>query len=350
MTDPSGDRSDERAGTGESAHDPIGNLIQLAGRRTSLPDAAAARVKSHVRAHWRREVSRRRRLPLALAAAAAMLLIVVAARLWLLPPAAPVASPPAPAHVATVSGAAWRSPASGLSRIPAVVLRAGEPLAMGDELSTEEGARAALRAASGHSIRLDGRSRIRIQSVRRIELISGAVYLDSGGAAAGASLEVVTTYGVVQEVGTQFEVRLHGSGLRVRVREGSVRLHAAGGELEVAAGSQADLDLQGALRRQAMPAFGAEWAWMEGIAPMMDLKGRTLREFLEWASRERGLRLGFQERAAAEEASRITLSGSIQGLTIEEALAAVLPTCRMSHRVEDDMLVLEAYRDAGGGV
>ena len=67
-----------------------------------------------------------------------------------------------------------------------------------------------------------------LTSSERLVLIVGTMYFDSGaatGAATGAgTLEVVTSHGLVREIGTQFEVMSTSAALRVRVREGSVEI------------------------------------------------------------------------------------------------------------------------------
>ena len=59
-------------------------------------------------------------------------------------------------------------------------------------------------------------------------------------------------------------------------------------------------------------------------------------------ARERGLRLVFANAELARSANDITLSGKLEGVTVEEALDVVLPTCRMSHRIADGLLMIDA--------
>jgi hypothetical protein len=51
-----------------------------------------------------------------------------------------------------------------------------------------------------------------------------------------------------------------------------------------------------------------------------------LREFLSWAARESGRTVTFDTQATEQAASTIKLRGSIEGLDIDTALAAVLST------------------------
>ena len=97
----------------------------------------------------------------------------------------------------------------------------------GAAIRTDTQSRAALTLAQGQSLRLDMDTQVLFESESRVRLERGSVYLDSGkrlDAKRAAGVEVVTPFGTLRDVGTQFEVSLINSGLRVRVREGEVAL------------------------------------------------------------------------------------------------------------------------------
>jgi hypothetical protein len=75
---------------------------------------------------------------------------------------------------------------------------------------------------------------------------------------------------------------------------------------------------------------------------MLDLEDETALAFLEWAARERGWTLAFADEHVARSAGEIVLGGTLDRLTLEEALDAVLPTCQMEYRVEQGVLVVSA--------
>ncbi|MFQ5845522.1 MAG: hypothetical protein ACE5JG_11105, partial [Planctomycetota bacterium] len=84
----------------------------------------------------------------------------------------------------------------------------------------------------------------------------------------------------------------------------------------------------------------------ERIAPHYDLADRSLQAFLRWVSRERGWKLRFPDASVEASASSILLSGSLGKLTLDEALEAVLPTCRMTYRVQHGVLIVDPLPDA----
>ncbi len=95
-----------------------------------------------------------------------------------------------------VEGAWSRTSAAG--RLTAS--RSGDELLVGAELTTEVGGRLAMRLESGHSVRLDTASAIRIAGPGELASIRGAVYVDSGapGRSAGA-IRIQTPHGAIRD-------------------------------------------------------------------------------------------------------------------------------------------------------
>ena len=317
--------------------DALDRLLRRSGRRPPVPLERARRVEAAVAAHWRWQVRRRRFARAAWVAAALVFLAVGTA--GLLPRRAPerVAGPAASVDV--IVAGAW-STAAGSPR----AVRPGDTIAPGASVATEDTGGAALRLRSGHSVRLDAATTVRVVSDRAIALADGAVYVDSrspSGIAAGP-LEVRTRWGTVRDLGTQFEVRVLEDALRLRVREGSVELRAPRRTVIARAGEEVQVGRDGTLTRRTAPPHDPGWAWAASIAPLLDLQGRSVAEFVAWVGREQGRRVAYADDEVARTAARTVLSGSIDGMTLDEALDSVLPTCRMTHRVRGDVLLVEA--------
>lgn len=219
----------------------------------------------------------------------------------------------------------------------------------GASIVTEGKGAIAITMGSGHSVRLDTATRVRVLTGSLLELEEGAVYVDSGGRAGadGGSLGIRTSLGMVRDIGTQYLVRSSDEGIRIRVREGTVLVNGGNaGNLPVTAGSELAVDEGGSSSFSEAPIYGTAWDWAERTAPMMDLEGKSLRTFLDWFSRERGYRLSYADPETERAASTIVLSGSILGLTLHEALDAVLPTCGMTSRlVEGDLMIAPSRQD-----
>jgi hypothetical protein len=81
--------------------------------------------------------------------------------------------------------------------------------------------------------------------------------------------------------------------------------------------------------------FGEEWEWVGRLPSPFDLSAHTLMEFLAWVSRETGYTVAFQSEALATRVTQMTVQGSIDGLTPEEALEAVLPATGLEYSLRD---------------
>jgi hypothetical protein len=318
--------------------DPIARLVRLAGARPAVPAERAARAEAAVRAAWQASVSaRRRRLAGAWAgglALAAMLALAVGLA-WRQPTAPAVA--PLAGTVERLVGAVELRASPG----PAQPLLAGSRLVAGGTVATAADGRVAVRLASGASLRLDVDSRLTFASPTRLLLHSGAVYVDSQ---VGDAVAVETPWGTVEERGTQFEVRLASDAVRVRVREGGIHLTGERGAWDAARGDELVLTAAGALSRQSVPFHGDAWSWVQAIAPAFHLEDRTLGDFLAWFRRETGRAVVWTDPAEQRRSLAIVLHGSVDGLTPEQALAAVLPTCGLAHRLEGGAVTLFANR------
>jgi ferric-dicitrate binding protein FerR (iron transport regulator) len=323
-----------------SEADPVARLVRLAGARPPVPAERAARVEARVRESWQAGVASRRRVRwvswgVGLAAAAALVLALGAG--WRL-----ASRPPAPqllvATVERVSGAVTVAGPAG----EAAPLVAKAQVFVGVPLATGPDGRAALRLPNGPSLRLDVGTRARFTGASTLRLDDGAVYVDSQG---GRPVLVETPWGQVTELGTQFEVRVGSGGVRVRVREGSVELAgngtSEGRAWEAAAGAQLTLATDGRLSRATVSPHGEAWAWVQEIAPSFELEGRTLGDFLAWVGRESGWRVALADPSRAAAGSAV-LHGSIEGLSPEQALAAVLPTCGLANRRDGETVVVFA--------
>ena len=334
--------------------DQVMAVLRLAGRRVPPPEDCARRVHTAVHAQWRRTVRARRLrraamwtgLATAAAGAAWMALDLRPPLTRQAPRALPPVASPALAKVERLAGRVRRAGAVPDAR----PLVAGAEIAAGAVLESGSEGRAALRLQGGSSLRIDSDTRVRLMSAAELVLEQGAVYVDGEPGRQPAGLTVRTRFGSVRERGTQFEVRLAPKALRVRVREGRIVLdHGAGAE-EGSPGEELRLE-DGRVFRRQVPTHGSEWSWVEQIAPAFELEGESLGRFLSWVSRETGRPLRLAGGDAGQGDARCRLHGSIAGLTPQEALAAVLPTCGRTHWYSRGAIVVgrRAAGEAVGG-
>ncbi len=317
----------------------VERVLRAAGPRYRPPEDVEHKAREHLRSQWRSIVAekrtrRQRRMGFALAAG----LLVAALGVWL---AGPLVTGPGEA-VATIALASGeiRAKSGWLGGWRAI--GNGETVMAGETLMTGPGGRVAVTLPDGVSARLDRGTRITLASDERVLIESGALYVDAGRAASGpARLEVVTPTGTLRHVGTQYEVRLLGSQVRVRVREGQVEWSSgAGVTASGAAGEQLSIEADGVVQRDATPRFGESWDWVAAATPGIDIEGHSLADILAWASRELGCDVVFASADIQNEAAVIIVHGSITGLTPMQALNAVLATTRLQAVVDDGRIVI----------
>jgi ferric-dicitrate binding protein FerR (iron transport regulator) len=317
----------------------VERVLRAAGPRGRPPEDVELKAREYLRNEWHSVVAeqrtrRQRRMSIALAAG----LAVAAIGAWL---AGPLVTGPgeAIATIALASGeihaktgwlGSWRA------------IGNGESVAAGEALMTGTAGGVAVALPGGVSARLDRDTRITLASAERVLIESGALYVDAGRAPEGsARLEVVTPTGSLRHVGTQYEVRLLGSQVRVRVREGHVEWsNGTGAAASGAAGEQLTIEPGGFVQRDATPNFGESWDWVAATTPGIDIDGQPLADILAWAGRELGREIVFATADIETESTRIVVHGSIAGLTPMQALDAVLATTRFQAVVDNGRIVI----------
>ena len=320
-------------------------LLRIAGARRAVPVDRAARVRAAVHAEWRaatkRRVDQSRVLATAAFLAAAATVVFAVGRLVILEqPAAPI---PLVALVATIDQL------EGLPRrlldpdsVTDSAIRLGDSIRVGEWIVTDERARVGLRFRDGTSVRLDALSRARLLSAGMIELVAGAVYVDTERES--GRFEVRTSLATARDVGTQFEVRLVDEGLRLRVRSGLVELTDGGRRVSGSGGTEVMFSEGGAVSRPFAP-HGSDWEWTTRISPVVEIEGLALATFLDRLAREQGWTLRYQDPALAKQASQIVLHGSVKGLRPQDALDVAIATSGLHHRLERGELSVWADSD-----
>jgi ferric-dicitrate binding protein FerR (iron transport regulator) len=240
----------------------------------------------------------------------------------------------------------WRqtpAPETIVARVSAVtgplrVLRgaAASPMASGDAVRTRDvsatptGVVAAFRLDGGGEVRQNESTSLRWTSARRLELEDGHIYVDSGDAA--GAIEIGTPAGVVRDIGTRFDVRVRAGEVRVRVRDGLVRLESTAGTRDANAGQEL-LAARGDIEMRSVPPFGDDWDWILRAATFR-LDGATLSTFVAWVEAETGRRVEFSPPTLRSEMAPTVLHGSISGLAMADALDTVLTAAGLTHRVD----------------
>jgi ferric-dicitrate binding protein FerR (iron transport regulator) len=297
-----------------------------------LDSQALERIRVVVESEWRTSTALQRRSRAvrrwAWASLAAAVLVIAVTTAWF----AKFAGEPA------VFGSISRADGNGID----MRFHAGDPLRTGDTVKAH-GPMLVLPAAGG-SLRIAADSTVRIASAAEIRLERGKVYIDLPPAPDRlARLNVWTHAGLIEHVGTGFEVLSDDTGVRIRVREGRIRLRstaAAGNAKAILADAGTELLAVsgGAIVQRPVATYGPDWSWVASLAPAYEIEGQPLLDFLQWVSRELGRRLEFGDAHAHDIAARTILHGSIHDHEPLDALANVLATTSLRYEVLGDAI------------
>lgn len=250
------------------------------------------------------------------------------------------------ARVESLDGAIEGRGSDWLSR--SVTLSEGAQVSANESLTVAEGAGVLLRVSPDLTVRLAAGTRARFTAVDQIELSQGQAFIDATPGAR-APLNVVTPFGTVTHLGTQYLVRLGNAEVEVAVREGRAQLRtdrttavAEAGHwlLHRGAGSE---PLSGELA-----AADSRFAWIGTLPSEFRLEGATLAGFLVWFQRETGLTPIYSAGVDPGNLAQVQLKGSIDNLEPLEALSYVLATADLAWHREGAKVVIEKSQ-AGTG-
>lgn len=227
-------------------------------------------------------------------------------------------------------------PAEGSQLAPA---ETDGPIQTGDTLRTTENGRAALRMQDDLSLRVNVDSELVFASPDEIELLAGTVYVDTGGNGSNDMLQIQTVIGDIEHIGTQYEVQLSESALRVRVREGSIAYTGTSNTVTGSAGEQLDFDTGGLASRSQIAANAPEWQWIAELATLPAADEYLAGEVLSWIARELGLELDYSDPAFEQDLVTDTIIG-LEGFNPTEALSAIERTSGITAQVSGNRLLV----------
>ncbi len=307
--------------------DEIGRLIAAAGPRPEPATEVEASVRSAVERAWHDSVAQRSaRRRMRVLALAASLVAVTGGALWFT----------LRQHAGTVPADATLLAVRGNVTVSAphdpALIAAGSRLPLGTTVGTAHNG-FVLMTVADESMRVGPGSRLRIGSGGHVRLTAGRIYVETSDSRESAPpLIVVTRFGRVSHLGTQFQVVVDPQGMAVSVRSGHVRVRDASGLTQrLVSGQGVDVQSGGRVRRLSVSPYGPDWAWANSLVPDLPIDGRPLSDFLRWYTREMGLKLILLGPGTAVAVQHTVLSGSIAGMTPNQALDAVMASTRFEY-------------------
>jgi ferric-dicitrate binding protein FerR (iron transport regulator) len=220
-------------------------------------------------------------------------------------------------------------------------LHVGDVLRAGDTLTAH--GPALLSLPGGGTLRIAADSVVDVTSANEIRLSLGMIYVDLPPApAVSGPLRVSTRAGMIEHLGTEFEVLNNERDVRVRVREGRIRLRGISRDVVADAGTELLATPAGDVLQRPVATYGRDWLWIAAVAPDYEIEGQPLLNFLQWVSRELGRRLEFADPQTRQIAARTILHGNIRGREPLDALANVLSTTTLGYELRGDTIRVQS--------
>ena len=218
----------------------------------------------------------------------------------------------------------------------------GTSVYAGEIIATGSGEGVSLLLARSESLRVDENTQLRVDAADRFTLLAGRIYADTGQFVyRDGGLKVDTAFGLVTDVGTQFSVATTEQSLDVAVREGRVDVKNKSDSYTARMGERLTLVQGEGAAIAELDTHSAYWGWIVELTPAFDMTNKSLLDFLKWAARETGRDLQFESDESRMFAMRTDVHGSVEGLTPDEALEAILATTTVRYQITDDRIVIK---------
>ena len=316
----------------------IAEILQKVGPRVEPPADLMAEVKANVKQAWRQEVEehqqreqQRKGYKQWMGIAAGLVMLVGVATFF-----------STPAEVAAIGEVT--------QRVANIEFRTEETewrqltdtaIVPGMEIRSKAASYVAITLNSGMQLRLDQNSQVALKDIDNLFLETGGVYAASDG---HANIEITTAFGSAKDIGTRFEVRKNPDAWRVQVREGKVKVQDTSNDILAVAGERVIIAQNQQVKTETVRADDSSWHWTQKVVTPFKIEGASLSEYLAWWSSETGQSFGFKNQASALAAEETILHGSIEGLSPDDSLEALLPSTHfvVVDRIEDQVIFDQA--------
>ena len=316
-------------------------LLREAGERIQPTPEMSQSVYGAVHSEWQSVVAqrtRRKRLT-QWSMAAGVAAIAVGALLFFRFSAAPLLAPGPMASIVKIQSSAGKgnfqiSANDGKTWRDTV---AGEMLTSGNVVRTDSTTRVAVDFGGGRSVRMNAGTRVELLAANEVRLDHGSIYVDAA-ASHHTPLTIQTVFGIVEHLGTQYQVQVTPDRMTISVREGRVAVAVRSNTSQIAANERGVYAEHGEIAREPIGSHDPIWLWAMQAAPTFNIDNQTLTSFLDWVARETGRRVIYASPEARAKAEQLILRGSVDGMNPAQALAAVLATTQFAYSESDTVI------------
>lgn len=199
-------------------------------------------------------------------------------------------------------------------------------LYQGDTFNTADNSQANIALNNTATITLDENTALTLLD-HGIQLHAGRVYIDAS--AQNTSVTVVTPFGEITDIGTQYEVRVTQQALHITMREGTAKITTPTQVIYASTsadlGDSLTLDHTGNPQTQHVAKSDEYWQWTLNTEADFNLYDASAHELLQWASRMTGKKVIYASEALAQQTKlRHFGVGRISSKNISQELPAIL--------------------------
>ena len=316
----------------------LDQLIRNAGPKPVISEDCIARVECSVKAVWLEDLKKRKRrifLRNALYSISACFVLVVASLNFMQSDSDIRAM--MVAHVDVVKGNVTLGTEQRAAKIKEKSL-----IYTGQVISTDDQSGISLVLEGGQSLRLSEYTQMLVVSDNEFTLLKGRFYYDSGPDKKTQPIRVNTEYGVVSDIGTQFEVFFTPESMSIKVREGEVVFEEVSQKETRHVFSEQGLRVsqEGEVNIHYIASDSVEWKWTQELVRFADLEGYSLDQYLRKLVRDNGWVLSYNTQELENHSISSALHGSVDGMNTKEILFSLTEINDMNYEIKDQVLFI----------
>lgn len=334
--------SNSLLGKGQADEAQIEQLIRLGGKRDDIDPACRERVRQHLLNVWSQQHDTSTDQPDTSTFADRKKITLGKKNLWQKPWALAAGILSLCLAVFFVGNThnnklvATITKAEGNSYSQDELLRIGNPIYAGQEINTAD-VMLELKWQDEGILKFDQQTRVQFIDRNEIRLLRGAIYFDSNHK---SNVRILTSQGIISDIGTQFETRSEADDLSIYVREGKVQLRKSEDEsLLVPSGKALHLH-NGTTSIIDIDKSNKPWLWADAMDGSVNFDNHTMAETLSWLAKREHWQLAFKTEIDKQYAESEILHGQFNTANTQELLKQLQLISDMRYQITNNILMV----------